>query len=257
MLRLRHSFSALALATALVLPVASPSLAADAAKTWTKAELEALITETLMKHPEVIISSVEKMQEVKQKEEQEASRAAVSAYRTSLYQDEHSPSAGPKDADVTIVEFLDYNCGYCKQSLPNVAKMLETDKKVRFIFKEFPVIAPSSEIAARAALAVNAIDPEKYFDYHSALYKLGGKFDESTLKTLAESMGIDGEQFVKELNSEEVKARLDANLQLGTKLGNRGVPVFIIGDETFPGAIPFERLKTEVELYREKAAKKS
>lgn len=250
MLSLRRSFAALTLISAMVLPLASH---AEEARTWTKEELQKLIQETIMSNPDVIISSVEKMQVEKQKAESQQAKDAISTNQAELEQDKQSPTVGPKDADVTVVEFFDYNCGYCKQSLPNVMKLLEEDKKVRVVFKEFPVIAASSEIAARAALAVNAIKPEKYLDYHAALFKLGGRFDEETLKKVAEGFGINGAEFTTKLNSPEIKKHLEDNMELGKKLGNRGVPVFIVGDEHFPGAIPYDRLKSVVEENRSKS----
>lgn len=247
-MRLRSTFAALFLTTAALAPFAAT--AADKSRTFTEQEVQDIVIKTIMDKPEVIIEAVQQMQVNEQKNKLEQARQVVSAYRTSLFEDKDSPKVGPEDADVTIVEFFDYNCGYCKRSMPNVMKLLENDKKVNFVFKEYPVLSPSSEDAARASLAMYYLQPEKYFDYHAALFRLGGKFDEKNVTGVAESLGADPEKFKKMMKSDRVTKHIDDTRTLAGKLGASGVPVFIIGGEMFPGAITYEAMKQQVDAVR-------
>lgn len=246
---MRHTLTALTLASVALAPLTALAQQ-DEARTYTRAELEKVVEETLMKNPQIILDAVEQMQVRKQAEQQQRSQQVIQAYRTSLFADEESPTAGAEDADITIVEFFDYNCGYCKRSLPNVMKMLKDDPKVKFVFKEYPVLAPSSESAARASLAMYYLNPDRYFDYHSALYQLGGKFDDKNLLAVAEGMGADPDQFKAMMVSDRVDKHLEETRELVAKMGAQGVPLFIIGDEMFPGAISYEVMKRQVDITR-------
>lgn len=224
--------------------------AASAAKKYTREEIEAIVIDTIMKNPQVIIDSVDQMQAKKESEAADQARQVITAYKTSLFEKPGDPYAGNPKGDVTIVEFFDYNCGYCKRSLPNVLKLLGEDKNVKVIFKDFPVLSPSSEDAAKAALTMNKLKPEKYLDYHAALFNLGGKFDEETLATVAEGMGVAKEEFKTTLHSTEIADLISEHRELATKLGAQGVPVFIIGNDLHPGAITYEVMKAGVAKLR-------
>lgn len=238
--------------------LATASYAAEGKpRTFTEEEIEQIVVKTLMDKPEVIIEAVQKMQLKEQANQLERSRDVIAAYRTSLFEDKESPSTGAENPDVTVVEFFDYNCGYCKRSLPNVMKLLDNDKKVKVVFKEYPVLAPSSEDAAKASLAMFYLKPDHYFDYHAALFRLGGKFDETNLVKVAEGMGVDGDDFKEMMRSERVSKHLDETRDLAAKLGAQGVPAFIIGGEMFPGAISYEAMKQQVDATRAAIDKKS
>lgn len=247
-MRFHSRFAAVLLATTMA---GAPAFAQeDEARTYTREELEKIVVETIMKNPDAIIESVELMQAKKRQEEDAEARQAVEAYGTSLFEDKDTPYAGNPDGDVTMVEFFDYNCGYCKRSLSEVTKLIANDKNLKVLFKDYPVLSPTSETAARAALAMNKLNPDKYFDYHAALFRLGGKFSPDNLASVAEGMGVDKEEFLSTMNSAEVTKQISDNKELATKLGARGVPVFIIGKEVIPGAVSYEALKAQVEAVR-------
>lgn len=246
---LRFTFTAIALASVALAPLAAS--AQDKARTYTRAELQKIVKDTLMEDPQIIIDAVEQLQVRKQAEQEEQARQVIGAYKTSLFEDKESPVAGAKDGDITIVEFFDYNCGYCKRSLPNVMKLLKEDPKVKVVFKEYPVLAPSSEDAARASLAMYYLEPDRYFDFHAALFQLGGKFDEKNILAVAEGMGADREKFKEMMQSKRVTAHIEDTRELAAKMGAQGVPVFIIGNEMFPGAITYEAMKQQVNIVRE------
>lgn len=252
---LRSTIAAFALATVALSPLTVA--AQDKATTYTRAQLETIIRETLMKDPQIILDAVEQMQLRQQAEKEDQARQVIQAYSTSLLKDKESPVAGNEKADITIVEFFDYNCGYCKRSLPNVMKMLKDDPNVKFVFKEYPVLAPSSEEAARASLAMYYLEPDRYFDFHAALFQLGGKFDEKNLLGVAEGMGADPAEFKKMMQSDRVTKHIEDTRELATKMGAQGVPVFIIGEEMFPGAISYEAMQRQVEILRANKKDKS
>lgn len=246
---LRSTLAALALTSVALAPFAAT--AQDEARTYTRTEIQKIIKETLMDDPQIIIDAVEQMQVKQRAEQEDQARQVIQAYSTSLYKDKDSPVAGAEDADITIVEFFDYNCGYCKRSLPNIMKMLKEDPKVKVVFKEYPVLAPSSEQAARASLAMYYLQPERYFDFHAALFQLGGKFDDRNLLSVAEGMGADRKAFKEMMDSERVTRHLKDTRELAMKMGAQGVPAFVIGDELFPGAISYEVMARQAEIIRE------
>lgn len=236
--------------------VFSSAYAAEAAKTYTKEELEKIVLETILKHPEAIIQSVENMQKKQAADMENQAKQNVLAYRTSLFEDPASPVAGNKKGDVTVVEFFDYNCGYCKRSFDELFKLMQNDKNVRFVFKEYPVLAPSSETAAKASLAMYALKPDRYFDYHAALFRLGGKFDEDNLAAIAEGMGVDQAKFKAKMQDPAIAKHLEDTKELAAKIGARGVPLFVVGSDLSPGALSYEDLRSRVEAARSAAKKK-
>lgn len=252
-MRIRTVAASLFLATSLTSAAFAQE---DVARTYTKAELQKIILETLMQHPEAIISSVEGMQKKQSADSKEKATQNILASKDELFSDKMSPVAGNKKGDVTVVEFFDYNCGYCKRSFEEVLKLTQADKNVKLIFKEYPVLAPSSMTAARASIAFYMLKPERYFDFQAALFRLGGRFDDKTLAGVAEGMGADPKKFEEKLKDPAIDKHLEDNQRLAAKLGARGVPMFIIGEELFPGAISFEQLKSEVEAAREAQKKK-
>lgn len=253
-MRIRSLFATL-LVSAAIVPFAAQA-AEEKARTYTKTELEQIILETILKHPEAIIESVDNMQRKQASQATNDAKQNIIAYQKSLFEDKASPVAGNPKGDVTVVEFFDYNCGYCKRSFDEIVKLTQNDKKVRIVFKEYPVLAPSSEIAARASLAMHALKPERYFDYHSALFRLGGRFDEDNLAAVAEGMGADAAKFKAKMHDASVTKHLEDTKELAAKLGARGVPLFVIGDEIAPGAISYEDMKSRVEAVRASNKKK-
>lgn len=227
-------------------PAAAPAAPAADARPVTRAELPGLVREALMANPEMIKEAVQKLREKQEAENKQKTDAAMGKYKDALYNDPDAATVGPKDADVTLVEFFDYHCGYCRHMLPAVAQILKEDKKVRFVFKEYPILSEDSVTAARAALAVNRIAKDKYFDFHSALMKLEGKFDEKALFAAAKKLGISADKLKEEMAKPEITAILDKDRSMGGELGISGTPAIIVADTLIPGAIPFEELKKVV-----------
>lgn len=213
-----------------------------------KAEIEAMFKDYILENGDVLIEALEKNQieqQVKQLEEARKNIADSSEY---LY-NSGSPSTGPDDADITIVEFFDYNCGYCKRALTELQDVMKDDKKVKVVFKDMPILSPDSREAAKWALAAHQQD--KYFEFHSALMNHQGAKNETAYKGIAKTLGLDIDKLEKDKESEEVRARIDKNLEMSVKLGIRGTPAFIIGSEFSPGYIPAAQIKAIIEKVRE------
>jgi protein-disulfide isomerase len=165
----------------------------------------------------------------------------VAAHRAQIYSDPRSPIAGNPAGDVTIVEFFDYHCGYCKTVSGPLDQLLREDKGLRLVLKEYPILAEDSVVAARAALAASA--QGKYWDFHQALMAHRGKFDMPTLKDIAGSVGLDAEQMEADMAAPSMLEDLQGNHALAEDLGVEGTPTFVIGDRIIPGALSADELK--------------
>lgn len=215
---------------------------------YDKGEIEKIVREFLLENPDVVVEAIQNYQ-LKERERQELAFAdELKNSAGELYGDAESPFAGNPDGDVTVVEFFDYNCGYCKKAAQDVIKLIETDKNVKVVFKEFPILSESSRDAARWALAANK--QGKYFDYHLALMTATGPKNEATLERLAEKVGLDVKQMKKDADSKEVRAQLEKTQALARKLGISGTPAFIIGDKLSPGYIRHDVMQKAVEDVR-------
>lgn len=247
-------FSRLLLTTltfACALPLAAHAQApAAASQPVTRAELPALIKEALMNEPEMIMEAVKKLREKSEAEAAQKAAEALVKYQKDLFNNPEMPSTGPANADVTIVEFFDYHCGYCKHMLPVINQTLQEDKKVRFVFVEFPILSEDSVLAARAALAVNRIAKDKYFDFHQELMKASGKFEESTLLEMAKKVGVDPAKVKTEMAKPEITTILDKNREMAGAMNISGTPGLILGGEVTPGAVDYDMLKKMIAATR-------
>jgi len=225
-------------------------------KPLTAAETEALVKKVIAENPELIIKSVESYQIKQQAASVSKAAQNIIALQNDLTNNPHSPSAGNPKGDVTVVEFFDYHCGYCKHFFPILTQLLEQDKNVRIVFKEFPILSEDSALASKAALAVNNIDPQKYMAFHAALMKSSGRFSMEILTEKAKEAGISEEAFKKALNNPELDKEIDHNRDLAQSLNIAGTPALIIGTELVPGAVEIETLKSKVAQARNAAKEK-
>lgn len=235
------SFVRLAVSSFLALALATSAYAAD--KPLTKEDVSAIVKDTLMSDPEIIMNALEKLRTQKAEQAKKDAQDAIVKNKDALYNDPDTASVGPADADVTIVEFFDYHCGYCKHFLPELTKYINEDKKVRVVFKEMPILSEDSVLAARSAIAAHRLNKAKFFEYHTALMNEKGKFDENTIAEVAKKTGYDPKKLKAEMDKPEVSAALDKSRKLAEELGIRGTPGIIIGNQLTPGAIPYDELK--------------
>jgi protein-disulfide isomerase len=173
-----------------------------------------------------------------------AQQTALKEVRQTLINSPHSYVAGNLSGDITLVEFFDYNCGYCKQSLVDLRNLMKADPKLRVVLKDFPVLGPDSVEASRVALAAKEqLKGDKLFEYHAKLMETRGRVNGERAMALAKEMGLDLAKLQKDLESPNVRNALQENVGLGDKLGLSGTPAFIVGDEVIPGAVGVEPLR--------------
>lgn len=216
---------ACAMVAALALLLAGPAAAFDEAQTK---EIHGIVKDYLIKNPEVVKEAIEALQ---RKEEEKATQART-AELGKLFTGASPYSVG--QGDVTVVEFFDYNCGYCRRAFTEVLKLLESDKKVRVVFVEFPILSDDSRLASKAAIA--AARQGKYFEFHKALLTGAGHVNQAKIDAAIAAAGVNAEQLKKDMDAPETDAVIEANLQLGTSMNVQGTPAFFVGDQMIPGA---------------------
>ncbi len=216
---------------------------------------DAVIEAYLRENPEVMISSLEQYQRDQRNAQQELQAAADIALVTDneeeIFRDGYSLVAGNPDGDVTVVEFSDYNCGFCKRAHGEVAKLIESDGNIRLVVKEFPILGPGSVMAGRAALASSMQqDGEKYVEFNDALMMHRGSHSEATIMSIAEEVGLDLAQLEKDMESDEVAEKLKRTNDLAEILSINGTPAFVIGNQVVRGFVPAEELEKLAEAAR-------
>ncbi|MFO0991955.1 MAG: DsbA family protein [Hyphomicrobiales bacterium] len=212
-------------------------------------EIGGIIREYLLNNPELLREVSQELEKKEAAEDGARQKVALKDNADQIYRSSLDLVAGNPDGKVTMVEFFDYNCGYCKRAMPDVMRMVEEDKDLRLVMKEFPILGPGSQVAAKAALASKK--QGKYWDFHLAMLGHDGHVETDTVMEIAKSVGLDVEKLKADMQSEEISAILDANMSLAQKLGIQGTPAFIIDETLIPGAIGFEGLSASVKQVRD------
>ncbi|MCD6035318.1 MAG: bdbD 1 [Rickettsiales bacterium] len=229
----------------------SAELSAKLGESATKGMIQGVVTEYIKNNPGEIIASVETWQRGQMEQEQAKAAGSIQEKKSELENDASIPVAGNPKGDVTIVEFFDYNCGYCKRVVPTLAKILEEDKNVKLVLHEFPILSPASEVAAKASIAVYKLDKTKHFQFHKDMMAAGQKTEDVLLEDAAK-LGIDKAKMKELMASAEVQKVVDASRELGQSIGVRGTPAFVINGKLIPGAIGEEDFKQLIKEAREK-----
>lgn len=226
----------------------SPATAQDGDLEFTPEQtrqFEKMMRTFILNNPDLISQALQMSQVRQQAIEEQAMRRAITMRKDQLHEDEASPIRGAADAPITIVEFLDYRCGFCKRVHHTVNQLIEDDPRVRVIYKDFPILGPDSVVAAKAALA--AQKQGKYFDLQDRFLALKGPLPEARVYAVAEENGLDIDKLKADMALPEIQAIIDRNMALGRGLNIRGTPTFIVGDRLVPGAVDLPRLKQIVE----------
>ncbi len=217
----------------------------SAVNNLTEKDINKMIHNYIMENPHVILQSVEKYQREGASKKRES---AIKRNKEYLFSNKNTPVVGNPNGDVTVVEFLDYNCGFCKRVWPNVEKLLKNDPNVKFLFKEYPILGPSSEMAARWALAAHK--QGKYFDFHKNLIESRGAITEEKLTKIAKKLDLNIVKLKQDVNSSEITETLQKNRNLALELEITGTPGFVIEDTVIPGAASYEQLRNIVKEKR-------
>ncbi len=215
-----------------------------------KAAIEKIVHDYIVANPEVLEEAMAAL-EKKQAAAASAGLAKTLEQKKSvLFDSTRQVVLGNPRGDVTVVEFFDYNCGYCKRAMTDMQALIEKDPELRFVLKEFPVLGQGSTEAARVAVAVNLVAPNKYLDFHRRLLTGRGSADLARATEAAQAAGVDAKALAKALADKEVAATLEEVYGLASSLGLSGTPSYVIGNEVVPGAIGIARLQERVAAAR-------
>jgi len=248
-----RSRMAILLATTMLLAV--PALAAAGAEPISadqRSEIEAIIKSYLVQHPEVLQEAMAELEKRQQAAEAEKHREVVKENNATLFSSPHQVVLGNPQGNVTMVEFFDYNCGYCKRALPDMLGLIKADSNLKFVLKEFPVLGEGSVEAARVAVAVRMQDStgKKYIEFHQKLLGGRGPADKARALAVAKDVGFDTARIEKDMGSDEVKKTIDENMKLADALGVSGTPSYVVGHEVIMGAVGLDALKEKIEAER-------
>ena len=212
-----------------------------------RAEIIAILREALHKDPSILRQAIEALQADEGRAQEESGRAALAAERSRLIDPADQVAGNPK-GDVTIVEFFDVRCGYCRRMEPAMTELLRQDRNVRLIYKDLPILGPASVLGAKALIAAQA--QNGYEKLRDALMKSNAEPTRDNLRAEAQRLGLDGDKILRDMDSPAVQARITANLALAQRLAIRGTPAMIIGDTVIPGAVDLAELQKTVALAR-------
>ncbi len=239
---------------ALAASLALPAFALDLSD-MTRGERESFRAEVrayLLENPEVLMEAIAVLEERKQVAQAADDVTLVRANAADLFDSGSDWVGGNVDGDVTIVEFVDYRCGFCRKAYPEVTRLVADDGNIRFILKEFPILGEQSVASSRVALATRlAFGDEAYKKAHDALITFRGEVNDAAVRDLAAGIGVDGEVILSRMNSPEVDAILAENQALAQRLQISGTPTFVIGEQLLRGYLPYAGMQQVVKDVRE------
>jgi protein-disulfide isomerase len=217
-----------------------------------QARLERTVRDYLTKNPDILVEMTNELDKRQSAEQDAQQKKAISENADAIFRSPVSHVAGNPNGDVNLVEFFDYNCGYCRKAMPDVVKLVNQDGRIRLVLKELPIFGDDSEAAAKLALASNK--QGKYFEMHQKLFSEPGKADKDKALRVAKELGLDVDQLQKDAEDPDIKKSLDEAKDLAQKLNLQGTPLYLIGDRVLPGAPDdlFDELKAKVAEVRQK-----
>jgi len=238
----------LALAAGLMLAFGAFAGHAQSISGEQRGEIEKIVREYLIKHPEVLQEAIAELEKKQAAAEAEKHQSAVKDNAEALFQSKRHVVVGNPQGDVTFVEFFDYNCGYCKRAMTDMVDLMKNDPKLKVVLKEFPVLGPASVEAARVAVAVRMQDKtgKKYLEFHQKLLTGRGQADKARSIAVAKEVGLDVARLERDMASDEVKASLEESFKLAEKLGLNGTPSYVIGNSVVVGAVGLEALREKI-----------
>jgi protein-disulfide isomerase len=234
-------------------PAAAPAAAADSAAKQTfstdqQQAIEVLIKNYIAAHPEIVQEAMDALDKRQKEADAEKARTTIKDNNATLFNSAHQVVLGNPQGNVTMVEFFDYNCAFCKRALPDMMTLLSANPNLRFVLKEFPVLGDGSVEAAHVAVAARMQDPtgKKYIEFHQKLLGGRGAADKARALAVAKEVGFDMGRIEKDMDSAEVKTTIDEDMKLADALGVSGTPTYVVGDEVVVGAVGLDELKTKL-----------
>jgi protein-disulfide isomerase len=245
---LRTIAALLTLAGLSVLTLSAAQAETDATK---REEVERIVREYLLANPEVIEQAIEALREKREAEQVAAQTKAIEEHRDLIFDSGHQMVLGNPDGAITLVEFFDYNCGYCKRALSDMTALIEANPDLRVVMKEFPILSEGSVQAARMSVAVKDRAPDRYLEFHQELFSRPGEATGDKAMEIARDLGLDTAALATAASAAEVTTNLQEVQVLANALGISGTPSYVIGNELVPGAAGFDALQAKVEAMRE------
>jgi protein-disulfide isomerase len=235
----------------LAAPAAAPAHAQSFNESQ-RGEIERIVREYLLSHPELLQDVMNELDKRQALAEAEKHRANVKEHGAAIFSSPRQVTLGNPQGDVTIVEFFDYNCGYCKRAMADMLDLIKNDGKLKFVLKEFPVLGEGSVQAAQVAAAVRMQDKtgKKYLEFHQKLLGGRGPADKAHALAVAKEIGLDMARIEKDMASDEAKATIEENLKLADALGLNGTPSYVVGGDVVIGAVGLNTLKEKVNSAR-------
>ena len=223
-------------------------LQALAAGEMSQDQLDQRIHDYIIAHPEVLVQALQSLDQRQREADSAEARKVLASRADDIFRDKQSPVGGNAQGDVTMVEFFDYNCPYCRQVAPIVEQAAADDPQLRIVYKEFPILGPDSLFAAKAALAAER--QGKYPEFHKALFGAKTRVTEAVVLKLAAETGLDVPRMKTDMQQPDIQASIDRNTELAQALKITGTPGFVVGDQIFPGATDLATMKKLIELAR-------
>jgi len=237
--------------------VAQPAPAAEppAAQTFStdqRQEIEGIVKSYLVAHPEVLQEAIDALDKLQKQADADKARVTIKDNNATIFNSPHQVVLGNPQGNVTMVEFFDYNCGFCKHAMPDMFSLLKNDGNLKFVLKEFPVLGPGSVEAAHVAVAARMQDPtgKKYIEFHQKLLGGRGPADKARALAVAKEVGYDVPRIEKDMDSDEVKTTINEDMKLADVLGVSGTPSYVIGNEVIVGAVGYDELKAKIDAER-------
>src|SRR5216683_3815097 len=241
----------IAVAAAMLAIAALPARAQSFSDTQ-RSDIERIVKDYLVAHPEVLQEVINELEKRQSDADATKHREGVKQHSQALFYSPRQVTIGNRQGDVTLVEFFDYNCGYCKRALADMLNLMKEDAKLRVVLKEFPVLGPGSVEAAQVAVAVRMQDPtgKKYLEFHQKLLGGRGQADKARALAVAKEVGFDLARIEKDIASDEVKATLEESFKLAEALGLNGTPSYVVGNDVVVGAVGLGTLKEKISTTR-------
>ena len=214
---------------------------AEAQRELDRKAIQEIVREYLISNPEVLEEAMRALHVKREAARKKVVRTVIGRNQGAIFSHPMSPASGNPKGDVTLVEFFDYQCGYCKRSLKPMKDLLASDGKLRVVWKEFPILGPVSRFAARAAMAADR--QGRYLDFHVAVMGAPAKLTEASVIATAGRLGLDVERLRRDMRDPAIENYLDETMGLARKLGITGTPAFVVGDTVVPGAVGVARLR--------------
>ena len=209
-----------------------------------KAEFGAQVREYLLENPDVIIEAINILEQRNAEAEALADKELVAANADALFNDGYSWVGGNPEGDITLVEFMDYRCGYCRRAVPEVANLLASDGNIRLVIKELPILGDASVVSSRFAIATKQVaGDDAYKQVHDALLEFSGEPTDVTLRRLSDGLGLDSDAILAAMDSDAVTQEIAQTRELAQKMRISGTPSFVLGTEMLRGFLPADQMQ--------------